>query len=287
MVNQRIQDFLQSCGLEPGDMPKAVGAMMLVKYASLASGVAIGIRYQPLRRIVYAKGMVLQNNFLLRQKQLRFQELIDRASKYPQMQPRRAFQKPKQVRTSETLHRASRTANGGFSRPWAQQHRTRVMEAFDRARRFPERQSVDHVGSAKSTQMPARSAESAFRDARKRWKDVGQKLWLHKHRLQQQYHLVKRAQQSWRGWLSMKYWRAADALEAMVENSPFFSRVSTRLGLRPNALAVGTAEGILLSKFAMPLTAPLTLLFIVHFFRRPNALTLPSICAHVDEETEQ
>mmetsp|Transcript_72624 Transcript_72624/g.143977 ORF Transcript_72624/g.143977 Transcript_72624/m.143977 type:complete len:259 (-) Transcript_72624:63-839(-) len=52
MVGQRLQGYLQSCGLEAADVPKVVGSFMMAKYSTWATFVFVGIRAQPLRRLV-------------------------------------------------------------------------------------------------------------------------------------------------------------------------------------------------------------------------------------------
>mmetsp|Transcript_56745 Transcript_56745/g.157992 ORF Transcript_56745/g.157992 Transcript_56745/m.157992 type:complete len:197 (+) Transcript_56745:112-702(+) len=51
MVGQRLQEYIRSRGFEAEDVPKVVGVFVAAKYATLAASVALGARYQPLRRL--------------------------------------------------------------------------------------------------------------------------------------------------------------------------------------------------------------------------------------------
>lgn len=52
MVGQRLQGYIQACGLEATDVPKVVAGFMVTKYSTWAAFVFVGIRAQPLRRLV-------------------------------------------------------------------------------------------------------------------------------------------------------------------------------------------------------------------------------------------
>lgn len=51
-VGQRFKGYIQSCGLEAADVPKVAAGFMMAKYSTWAAFVFVGIRAQPLRRLV-------------------------------------------------------------------------------------------------------------------------------------------------------------------------------------------------------------------------------------------
>lgn len=241
MVGQRVEEFLGTFNLDSEDVPKVLGFFVAAKYATLAAGVAIGLRYQPLRRVVLARSLVLRSSPWGQQQRAHVLEALEVAKKYHQRQ---------------------------LGAPWAQQQRARIREAFDRAKQFPQGQLSQRFDVAKS-QM--RHVKANLRDAKGRLKHAGQTLLLHKQVALQQQKL-SRVRQSWHGWVSRKYWHLADGLETAAGKNKLFQMLSRNLGLMPRTLAVGTAEGVLLAKLALPVTAPLTLALAVLIFRRPGIL---------------
>lgn len=59
MVGQRLNSLLQQSGLETEDVPKVVGTFVTAKYCTYAAAVALGVRYQPLRRIFLTRQQAL------------------------------------------------------------------------------------------------------------------------------------------------------------------------------------------------------------------------------------
>lgn len=228
MVGQRVEDFLRSFNLESGDIPKVMGLFVAAKYATVAAGVLVGLRYQPLRRLVLARS------------------LVSRSSRPWAPQQRGVI--------DQSLNHARGHHPAQLGGTWAQQQQSRVLDAFSRAKEFR-------------------------RDAKGRWKKAGQKLLLQKqlaHQHRKEWLTKLQARHTWHGWLSQKYWHLADALETAARKSYLFSKLSTSLGLMPKTLAVGTAEGVLLAKLALPLTAPLSFLLITLMFRPAGTLATTS-----------
>jgi len=242
MVGQRVEEFLGSFNLESEDVPKVLGFFVAAKYATLAAGIAIGLRYQPLRRVVLARSLVLRSSPWGQQQRSRVLEALETAKKYHQRQ---------------------------LGAPWAQQQRTRIREAFDRAKQFRQGQLSQRSDAMDAAKSQMRHVKANLRDAKGRLKHAGQTLLLNKQVALQQQKL-SRARQSWHGWISRKYWNLADGLATAAGNNNLFQMLSRNLGLMPRTLAVGTAEGVLLAKLALPVTAPLTLALAVLIFRRPG-----------------
>tara|TARA_B110000971_G_scaffold215924_1_gene250153 strand:+ start:627 stop:1049 length:423 start_codon:yes stop_codon:yes gene_type:complete len=63
------------------------------------------------------------------------------------------------------------------------------------------------------------------------------------------------------------YTRQADKLTGQVNKSDYFKRLATFTNQEPRKLAVGVVEGLLLYKFTFPITAPLSLYFVVKLRR--------------------
>lgn len=203
MVGQQLDEYVKNrFNLESRDIPKVMGLFVVAKYATLATGVAIGLRYEPLRRVVLARRLALGSS------------------------------------------------------PWAQQ-RLRLLEVLKRAEK---------------------NQQARFWDAKKRLKHAGHSLFLRKQIVlqRQQHWLANQMRHSWYGWISQKYWHLADKLENAAIQNYYVLMLSWNLGLMPRKLAVGTAEGLLLAKLAVPLTAPLSLLLIVHAYGRPKVPTINS-----------
>mmetsp|Transcript_56886 Transcript_56886/g.133467 ORF Transcript_56886/g.133467 Transcript_56886/m.133467 type:complete len:194 (-) Transcript_56886:29-610(-) len=51
MVGQRLQKYISSWGLDPGDVPKVITIFLGAKYVTLGAFVLVGTRFQPLRRV--------------------------------------------------------------------------------------------------------------------------------------------------------------------------------------------------------------------------------------------
>lgn len=151
--------------------------------------------------------------------------------------------------------------------PWAQRQRLRLLEAWDKAKKFPPKQVMRRTVSRDVAQPQVHLAKASLRAAKNRVKDVARRRLLHLQMVHQR--LTDRARHSWHGWTSRKYWQVADKLQEAAEKNQSLSWLSTLVGTGPQALALGVAEGVLLAKLLMPVTAPLTLLLIVQMFRKP------------------
>jgi hypothetical protein len=229
MVGQRLEGFLKSRGLETADIPKVLGLFVAAKYATGAACLAVGLRYQPLQRIVLNRHLVLQSS------------------------------------------------------PWAQQQRLRFQQALDRAKKYPQKHISQRFGVADVGQPHIGKMQTNFRAARVRLREASQRLLLKKQLTQQR--LIDRYRNSWHGWTSRKYWQLADRLQNAAEKNKAFSYLSAAVGGGPKKLALGLAEGVLLAKMAMPLTAPLSLLLIVQMFKRPAVVTSAEECPEAQEDT--
>jgi hypothetical protein len=243
MVPGVVENALQSVGLEPNDIPKVVGAVVATKYATLAAGVAIGLRYQPLRRVVLARASVL---------------------------PGIPWAQQQRVRVFEALKNAKGQRYSHLRRSWSQQHAAFIREALDTAKWNTHKNVSQQASVAQIAKDSFSEARSRIGKAKKKVTaavKAGKSMLLHKQlqvaQRRQRSLVLLAVRQTWHGWLSQKYWHLADALEAAAHRNRIFSSVSRTLGFMPKTLAVGTAEGLLLAKLAFPITAPLTLVMVV------------------------
>jgi len=284
MVGRYVEDLLLSLHLTPEDIPKAMGLFMAAKGAALATGLAVGLRYQPLRRLVLAKRLVVQSSPWVQQQRLRVLETFDRAKRYNAGQLMSPWAQQR-LRILEVLDRAKRYNISSA----AQRQRTRVLETLNaRKNGQPLNEAMwgtaDAEHKAKAVKSQVRNVKSSSsRDAKTRLQGAGQKLLLFKQIYRAQQH-ASQARRSWRGWISKKYWQFADTVETATGNSSILLTLSSRLGVMPKTLILGTAEGLLLAKLAVPVVAPLSLLLFVHVFKRPNSLAV--IAAQTNSECE-
>lgn len=225
MVAQRLEDFLRNRGLEAEDVPKVVGACVAAKYATLVAGVAIGVRYQPVRQLVLSRSLAL------------------RSVAMPSAPPvwGHGSQGAMRARVGEVVEAAKRRA------------RLPVDKFFD--------------------------AEARWLTARRRWRgarSAGQALLQQKRlaKMRDIHEKAALARRTWHAWASAKYWRLADRLQSLVLRSRPALALSARFGLQPANLALGVAEGALLSKMALPLTLPLTLLLALRTLAHRRAPAL-------------
>lgn len=93
------------------------------------------------------------------------------------------------------------------------------------------------------------------------------------------------APSKWYAWISAKYWKYADKLEAFAQKSSAGRFFSTNFGLKPQGLALGFAEGTILFKFTSPVILPLQLWLLVNFFKQQRLKTFlasaPASCENV------
>eukprot|EP00930_Biecheleria_cincta_P047865 TRINITY_DN33260_c0_g1_i1.p1 TRINITY_DN33260_c0_g1~~TRINITY_DN33260_c0_g1_i1.p1 ORF type:complete len:206 (-),score=34.85 TRINITY_DN33260_c0_g1_i1:215-832(-) len=68
MVGQRLKNYIQSWGLAAEDAPKVVTAFVGAKYVTLGGFIALGTRYQPLRRLFPRKMKAQSLSFVERVK---------------------------------------------------------------------------------------------------------------------------------------------------------------------------------------------------------------------------
>lgn len=288
MVGRYVEDLLLSLNLTPEDIPKAMGLFMVAKGAALATGMAVGLRYQPLRRLVLAKRLVVQSSPWVQQQRLRVLETFDRAKRYNGGQ----FVSPwarQRLRILEVLDGAKRYNISSAT----QRQRSRVLDTLEasknqRSANRAMRGSVDaeHKAKAEVVHSSARHMKSSSsRDAKTRLQGAGQKLLLFKQISRAQEH-ARQARRSWRGWISKKYWHFADVVGTAAGKSSMLLMLSSRLGVMPKTLILGTTEGLLLAKLAVPLLAPLSLLLFVHVVKRPNNVAVTVAQTNRESETD-
>lgn len=147
-----------------------------------------------------------------------------------------------------------------------------VVEATTRRARLP---------VAKLFDVEARClAAGRWRGAR----SAGQALLLQRRlaKMRDLHEKAALARRTWHAMASAKYWRLADRLESFVLRSRVVLTLSARFGFQPANLIIGAAEGAVISKMALPLTLPLTLLLALRTLSHRRA---PSL-ADSGEETD-
>lgn len=283
MVGQYVEDILLSLDLSPDDIPKALGLFMVAKGGALATGLVVGLRYQPLRRFVLSKSLVAKNNPWVQQQRVRFLQTLDKARRADRGQSVRPWAQQQGQRVLAMMDRArsSSVHRGQFISAWALRQRTSVAKALEAGKRLPAQQLRPGMNSfVESSQAQARSVNRKLRTG-KRY--VGQKLMLLKQ-VSREQRLAREARRSLRGWISEKYWNFADSVGIATRKSGLLLMISRRLGIMPKTLVLGTAEGLLLAKLTVPLLAPLSLLLFVTMFKHPNSLAMTA--AQTDSEND-
>jgi len=90
----------------------------------------------------------------------------------------------------------------------------------------------------------------------------------------------------WYAWISRQYWKYADKLEILAKTSSAGRLCSAKLGVKPQGLALGFAEGTILFKATSPVVLPLQLWLLVNFFKRQRLKSFlasaPASCETTD-----
>lgn len=256
MVGKQVEELARYCNVSAEDIPKAMGVLAAAKGATLAAGVAIGLRYQPLRRVVLARAQGSGMRAWALVQRLREFSVLERSCKYRQVQAQGLFGHSQSSRILEVFNRARQSG---------QQQSSRVVEAWDPGKQKPAGRQSQHLKFLG------------------RLKKAGQKLLLQRQiaLLQRQQNLDRQLHRSWYGWISDKYWTLADKLEHAVGNNHLLQFFGHRLGVMPKTLAVGTAEGVLLAKLAAPIVYPVCLLGVILMLKQPR--TKAVACAQDSE----
>lgn len=229
-----MEDFVRSFNIRTEDIPKAMGVLMVAKGTTLAVGLAVGLRYQPLQRLVAARASNSKINAWLQMQRLRAFSTLDRSCKY------------------RLLH---------IRGPLRHHQRSSAPEAIKHANEFRHSQLTEVLDAA---QIRLNRVQRSFKDAKVHWRKAGQKLLLQRQiASQQRKWSAKQLQHSWHGWVSQKYWYLVDAVETSADKNYTLVMLSRILGVVPKTLAVGTVEGLLIAKLAVPLVTPLSLLSIL------------------------
>lgn len=224
MVHGAVQQWIESAGLQPGDVPKALGYLVGAKYMYAGAAMVVGIRYHPLRRLLLAKHELKSSSL---------QNHINKAVIVSKM------------RMNSAAGRL-RDAKPRWSVSWPASMRQGSKELGPG--------TPGHIQTHNSAQ-------------RRLLKDASQKM-LQQQQLQEQSRV---AQDTWKAWASKKYWGMADRMESAAASSRVMSWLSLRLGFRPQCVALGAAEGVLLAKLAAPVTLPTTLLVIIAMMKQRNS----------------
>lgn len=291
MGGGRLEAFVGSLGLETEDVPKVVGTFVCCKYATWGVGIALGVRYQPLRRVLLSRNsmIVLKAQPWAQRQRLRFKEIIDSA---------------RRVDTSSTAKASSQSSSSSSIARAGNLAKRAASTAAKAGSRSGHRQSQRGFGAGFTEAMYRASAFSTFwrnraYDVSTRARASGLRKLLRFQKMVQQQRQMRRKQlaelrsspapSEWYAWISKKYWKIADKIEVTARTSTIGRFFSSTFGLKPQGLALGFAEGTILFKATSPVVLPLQLWFLVNFFKRQRLQTFlataPAACEECEEES--
>jgi len=309
MPGSRLEGFIQSLGLEAEDVPKVVGAFVCCKYATWGTGIVLGVRYQPLRRLLLGRSAIGKAQPWAQRQRLRLLEVWDQARRTPTVRrliltsshnapaPRpptnAATQAPSGVSSRGTLEATGKDIARASMRKTATAQRRRFGAGVSDVKRRTSFHWREAMHSALSEgwrssagrkllqckQRAGRKLRATYSAISARWRSRTLRLQklVQRQRLLRQKQLVQLraspAPSKWYSWVSAKYWKYADKLEALARTSSAGRFFSTNFGLKPQGLALGFAEGTILFKFTSPLVLPLQLWLLVNFFKRQRLQT--------------
>eukprot|EP00929_Paragymnodinium_shiwhaense_P038889 TRINITY_DN20488_c1_g1_i1.p1 TRINITY_DN20488_c1_g1~~TRINITY_DN20488_c1_g1_i1.p1 ORF type:complete len:323 (+),score=78.44 TRINITY_DN20488_c1_g1_i1:59-1027(+) len=233
MVGKALEAYIESCGLAPKDVPAAVSLFVGMKYATLGTFVALGVRYRPLSRVFVKE----RRAAWLQKHQLRFDAA---QARYPDAAAR--FQAARAKVKDATEARLSTV-------------RARMQSARDAKERW---QAVGSRSSSSSS-----GGQYGY---------GGQNRMLRQHQLrafqrhEQQQQMLAKSWGGWYLWTSQKYWYLSEKLQTAA-TSGIWSSVIRRLGGDPKGFALGIAEGVLLTKALLPFTAATQIWLVIRLFK--------------------
>jgi len=266
MVGQRFRSYVESCGFDPEDVPKVIGTFVSVKYSTWAASVLLGIRCQPLRRLLLSRSQVLTGGSIAAMRpwaQLQRRWLLEACERTRRHHP-----------PSSVFRRHGTVISGGPS--------TGIGGAKASARgRLTA--NLDEAFAAARNQY--RRARARVHDVKGRFHTAGRKLLSKKQlqlmRLRERLKPGREQEetpvaQGWHAWFSSRYWQLSDKLEQAATSSRFCQFFSSNFRIDPQRIALGVAEGTILYKSTVWLHVPLQLWLVMHFFRqrRRSALLL-------------
>jgi len=76
MVGQRLLSYIQSCGLEPDDVPKVAATFLAAKYSTWACFIAGSVRFRPMRRLLARPPQPPPTTWLHQQRQWLHQQRV-------------------------------------------------------------------------------------------------------------------------------------------------------------------------------------------------------------------
>lgn len=290
-----VEGFVRSLGLEAEDVPKVVGTFVCCKYMTWGAGIALGVRYQPLRRILLARNSISKAQPWARRQRVRLLEVWQKARKTPATVP---------IHNAPPLRGGSTTADiarGAAGRSRLKSHwrdaMSRAISAGWRSRAGKKLLQYQQLALRQRLIRQKQFAQlrAMYSAMCAGWRSRGSRKLLRFHRLlqhqrklhQQQRKLRHAKWYSWYSWVSEKYWKYADKLEVFAKTSSvglFFSR---NFGVKPQGLALGFAEGTILFKCTSPVVLPLQLWLLVNFFKRQRLQTfLANAPASCQEEAD-
>lgn len=320
-----LEGYIKSFGLEAEDVPKVVGTFVFCKYATWGTGILLGVRYQPLRRLLLARSAISKAQPWAQRQRLRLLDVWERARRAPPA-PRLAVASGHSAplprlpwaaadvsctaRSRAILEAGTETVRLSTRRASSSHRRRFGAGAGDVRRRisFHCRQAMYSATAAhgrllRLAQRQRLRLQATYIAASARWRGRAFQKWLRFQKLvQRQRHLrqkqlaqlrASRSPSKWYAWVSAKYWKYTDKLEALALKSSTGRFISTNFGLKPQGWAMGIAEGTILFKFTSPLVLPLQLWLVVSFFKRQRLQSFlttscedGSSCRESDEEKQ-
>lgn len=279
MVGQRLQGYLESCGLEAEDVPKVAGAFLTAKYLTWGASIALALRFHPLRRVFLSRQEALFGRGVARlwpwaqRKHLWLVQALDAERRRGDSQVGKSVRSIIQSRqvfgnrvaesafpvagvrkkTSDLIsHPADRNTRG---LKLVSKLQSRFKGAFARA--------------FQACHLRFNRAKASYKEAKSRWHSAGFQLLSRPERSRSSgLAHAKSVRLTWYAWASAKYWQLSDKLADAAGSSWAGRFLSQRFSLDPKGLALGLAEGTILFKFTIPLHTPLMLLTVIHFFKQ-------------------
>lgn len=293
MVGQTLKKFVESSGVAAHDVPKVLGTFAAVKYSTLTASIVLGVRCQPLRRLLLARSQALPTRSVTALHQPKAWAHLQRQKH----QPRRAATRfahsmapgglaPRLGRLPVPFVEKQLQVNSrsGLDAARSRYGRARLGRAIAAARSLRSRSRVRFGQAFDAAKLRYTSARAQYRDVKGRWRIACRRI-LGRRRVQlaQLYErLQQRAVQhrrntrlTWHTWASKKYWKLSDDMEKVASSSSVCRLLTSTFKIDPKRLAIGFAEGTLLYKSTAWIHVPLQLWFIVQLYRhRPGKAIL-------------
>jgi len=233
-----LGSLVEAAGVEGREVPKALGTLAALKYGTLTAAVVLGVRVQPLRRVLLQRRQVYPERAI---------SPLQRPGAWAHLQKHQP--KRPAVRCTHSV------AEGSHLQMLPQQQASGARNDRSQLRRL--------LTAARGRYSGGRLARTLI---------TARLQWLRHRQLQQQQQLLagqrRSAQLTWHAWISKKYWQLADKTEQAVGSSRLCQLLASWGRFDPKRLAVGVAEGAILYKSTIWLHLPLHLWIVLVLFRQ-------------------